>query len=487
MRIREIHIVEGIFERKIDFFNGTNLIYSKNNSCGKTTLVRFILYALGYQVPNTKNIKFEKCSVSSVIELDDGSIIRLHRANNFSISIEGQDKVFALPEQRNMLHKKLFGTDNVDILNNLLGAFYFDQEKGWTLLNRGVVIGSIHFNIEELIRGISGLDCIGLISKEIRINSDLSKYKQIYSIAQYRDSVQKNELVTESYDDELYTELQQLMIEKKNIERKIARVGQTVSGNKKFMDFVNEMKLLVTTDDGKQIVVTKDNVVGFNDSIDYLIAKKKILMQELSEVLKKIEKLSSQQKKEQQQMSFFKSESLAKVFDKQIVKIPINQVAIRNAVDVLEKERKTLREQISKISRSDNTIAMSLYKTVLQYTTELGVGNSKSVTKKYLFTSNLKELSGAVLHKTVFAFKLGYIKEVEKKLRIKLPIILDSPSGKEVDEKNISLMMGILKRDFKDNQIIIASIFEYDFDKVKKIEIKDKLISEVRNPLSHSE
>ena len=41
-------------------------------------------------------------------------------------------------------------------------------------------------------------------------------------------------------------------------------------------------------------------------------------------------------------------------------------------------------------------------------------------------------------------------------------------------------MMSILKRDFKENQIIIASIYEYDFDVVKKIEIKDRLISEVR-------
>ena len=92
----------------------------------------------------------------------------------------------------------------------------------------------------------------------------------------------------------------------------------------------------------------------------------------------------------------------------------------------------------------------------------MGIGNSESVSQKYLFTSNLKELSGAVLHKMVFAFKLAYIKEIEKKLNIKLPIILDSPRGKEVDDKNIILMMDILKRDFKENQIIIASIFEYD-------------------------
>ena len=83
-----------------------------------------------------------------------------------------------------------------------------------------------------------------------------------------------------------------------------------------------------------------------------------------------------------------------------------------------------------------------------------------------------------MLHKTVFAFRLAYITEIEKHLGIKLPIILDSPSGKEVDQTNIQLMVNILKRDFSDNQIIIASIFQYDFETVNKIEIVNRLIEE---------
>ena len=78
--------------------------------------------------------------------------------------------------------------------------------------------------------------------------------------------------------------------------------------------------------------------------------------------------------------------------------------------------------------------------------------------------------------KTVFAFRLAYIIEIERAIGVKLPIILDSPSGKEVDQGNITLMMGILKRDFSDHQIIIASIFEYDFDPLNVIEIVNRLI-----------
>lgn len=478
MRIRELHVNEGLYERAITFINNTNLIFSKENSCGKTTLVRLILYSLGYQIPSTKNIKFEKCNVNSIWELDNGDTVRLHRPNCFSISIEGTEKVFALPEQLDDLHEYMFRTSNKDILHNVLGAFYFDQEKGWTLLNRGVVIGSMHFNIEELVRGISGIDCSELIERERQVNLDLSKYKQLYSIAQYRDNLQQDSLISDSYEEQIDVELQQLMIEKSNLQREISRVERSIIRNKKFEDFIDEMKLLVATDDGRQISVTKDNIVGLNDSVDYLKTKKNILMKELKNVLNKIDHVTSQQKTEKYQQAFFNSKTLAEVFDKQIVRLPMNQTVIRKAMNELEEERKRLKEEISKISKSDNTVVMSLYKNVVAYAMELGVGSSENIASKYLFKSNLKELSGAVLHKLVFAFKLGYIKEIEKHLGIKLPIILDSPRGKEVDEKNVSLMIRILKRDFKENQIIIASIYEYDFDKIKKIEIKDKLICE---------
>jgi len=81
-----------------------------------------------------------------------------------------------------------------------------------------------------------------------------------------------------------------------------------------------------------------------------------------------------------------------------------------------------------------------------------------------------------VLHKTVFAFRLAYIIEIERAIGVKLPLILDSPSGKEVDQENIRLMMDILKRDFSDHQIIIASIYMYDFNSLNGIEIVNRLI-----------
>ena len=60
MIFRSIHIKEGLAERLVDFTSGVNLIHSEKNSRGKTTLLRFMLYALGYNIPNTRKIKFDR-------------------------------------------------------------------------------------------------------------------------------------------------------------------------------------------------------------------------------------------------------------------------------------------------------------------------------------------------------------------------------------------------------------------------------------------
>lgn len=481
MLIKSIYIRDGLFERNISFGTNANLIFSEKNSCGKTTLVRFILYALGYSIPSTKKIKFEKCFVKIQIILDNDKSIFLTRENNFTISwtCDNEEMIYVIPEQSDELHSKLFNTNSEEILNNLLGSFYFDQEKGWTLLNRGVVIGSIHFNIDELVRGISGKDCSELISKEKRLVADLDKYKQMFSIAQYRDSIGEDSLIVDTYQEKINVELEQLKMKQTSIKREIARINQSIAGNKKFQEFVADMKLLIRTDEGQFISVTKDNIVGLNDAIDLLVTKKKMLSFELAEILSKMEKIQREQEKENGQLSFFESDSVAAAFDKRIVSIPMNQIVIKKEIEKIEKELKSVREEIARISRSDNTVVSSLYQTIVKYATELGIGDAESITKKYLFTSNLKELTGAVLHKTVFAFKMAYIVEIERHLKIKLPIILDSPRGKEVDQENIELMMNILKRDFKENQIIIASIYRYSFPEIHEIKLEKNLLDQM--------
>ena len=468
MIFKSIRLKEGFFERAIIFSEGVNLIHSEKNSCGKTTLLRFMLYALGYNIPNTRKIKFDRCEVELVIECETVGQILLLRHGDIAIeaTVKDQKRTFVLPEQQNDLHTIIFGTENVDILGNLLGAFYVDQEKGWTLLNRGIVIGSIHFKIEELIRGLSDCDCSELIRKEAQLSREMTKYKQMFSVAQYRETLDQEagELVTDSYEEESDVTVNQLLLRKKRLKSELRRIDNTLSDNRRFKKFVADMKLLVQAPDGSTFPVTENNIVGLNDAIDLLIAKRKMVSKEFATVSGLLDRIEKDKDKEYEQLEFYKSASQLEIFDKRIKR--------------LNKEIKSIRTEINNITRNNNSVVSAISKNVIKYAEELGLGNKETIPASYLFTSNLKELSGAVLHKTAFAFRLAYITVIEDTLKIKLPIILDSPSGKEVDQANIKLMMDILKRDFADHQIIIASIFNYDFDEAKIIEIKDRLITE---------
>lgn len=482
MIFKSIYLKEGMFERVIDFVPQNNLIHSKKNTRGKTTLLRFMLYGLGYNIPSTKKIKFDKCYVELIIECEKLGTVKLVRDSlysiEFSILPSTSNQTFVLPEQEIELHSLIFQNSNIDILNNLLGAFYIDQEKGWTLLNRGVVIGSIHFNIEALIRGLSNTDCSELIEKERVISREINKYKQMYSVSQYRESLEKESgsLVIDSYETEIDSTLDRLIIEQKRIKSELKRIDNLLSGNIKFKEFVSEMKLVVISPEGTEFVITDDRIVGLNDSIELLIAKKKMTTLDLNRISNQIKKLQSEQKNESEQLSFFETATQIEMFDKRIARFPLNPVAIKKELDKLQDERKSIKEEITNITKKDNKILKLVSNNIIKYATELGIGDKDSIPISYLFTSNLKELSGAILHKTVFVFRLAYIIAIESVINIKLPIILDSPSGKEVDLINIKKMMDILKRDFPDHQVIIASIYSYDLPNINIIELKDSLI-----------
>lgn len=479
MIFKSVMITEGVAERLFEFSNGVNLVYSRENGCGKTTLLRFMLYSLGYNMPNTQSLKYDRCHVRAVVCNDDGAEITLTRdsADRIVMNANGEEVAYELPKELFQLHSSLFGTENQDILKNLPGAIYADQERGWAFLNRGIVVGSIRFNIKELIRGLSDCNCTELVQSEAALSRKIEKYKQMFSFAKYREDVLKKSgtLVIDPYDEEADREKAKLLMREKQLQNELSRIDRCLTDNNNVRKFIGSMKLSVQVE-GNVIPVTVENIVGFTDTLDFLVFKRKIVDADLRQVETQLTKLRNEQRSENEQLAFYQSPELIDIFDSKIASIPIDMVKIEEEITKLDKERKAIRQALDSVTKSNTDIVVSLYNNAVKYATELGVENSELVIRLCLFTYNYKELSGAILHKTAYACRLAYIREVERKLGIKLPILLDSPRGNEVDEVNTNRMMDILKRDFSANQIVIASIFEYDFDSPNVIELHNRLL-----------
>lgn len=143
-------------EKKITYIFKDNTLITSNgeNSKGKTTLVRFLLYALGYEIPLTDGMDFYnyKTSLKLKIKEEKFELIREKKV----IYIKNGEK--NIKSELGKTVNTLLGINDESLLDNVLGSFYIDQEKGWTLLNRGKIIGNRKFNMLDFLIGINSLN-----------------------------------------------------------------------------------------------------------------------------------------------------------------------------------------------------------------------------------------------------------------------------------------------------------------------------------------
>ena len=145
----------------------------------------------------------------------------------------------------------------------MLGAFYVDQEKGWTLLNRGKVIGDIRFNIEALVRGLGGKDCEEKIKQLNYVKYQLKKYEYMYSVSEYQRKIneESNNLVYTTTDEAMIRKIEYLENELNPILEEMNQIRNILRKNKKFAQFIAEMKLVVRGPNGEEIPVNKKGIM----------------------------------------------------------------------------------------------------------------------------------------------------------------------------------------------------------------------------------
>lgn len=474
MKFKQLYIKYNNVDRRVEFSPKINLIKSIKNSVGKSTLLRLLFYAMGYPVPGTKGIQFSKVESELLIETKGTEYLLKRKDKELILSIEDKETLFILPNDLEELLSIVYGSGNNAIISNILGSIYLDQEKGWTLLNKGVVIGKIQFNLHQLVGGLGDREYSELELELYSVSKELKKYKTMEDLYEYKSTLlsEQNRYIKDDYLDELVKDLNILKIEMHSLKKQIRDMDQSVKNNNAFVKYIENMKLLIKVGN-EEIPVTKESIVGFDDNQSLISTRKKMLEIQKSKIEKSIVETELEINKGNKLLDI-KSE--IEKFDFQVSNISINQTSLNKIISELNIRKNNLSKNIKDRITINNDVINSMYKTIKKYAEELEVAQYMDESKDFIFTNDLKSLSGAVLHKIVFIFKISYITEIEKYLGIRLPIVLDSPSGREVDQQNISGIMNILSRDFQNNQIIIASIYDdYGFSNINTIFIKNGL------------
>jgi hypothetical protein len=446
--------------KNIDLNSDVNVLYSAENMTGKTTLMRAILYALGFSIPNTELIKFADFEFSIEIIKNDKKY-KIKRKERLLII---DDIEYDLPIEQIEAHSFLFGTNSNEIVTNLLGVIYFDQEKGWTLLNRGIIIGVNKFRIESFFRGLNGDDSddgYKIITKIDQLEKKIAQYRLMFNVSEYQESI--NCTVDQNFNSKTYEQkIDEDILAKKmklaKVEDEIISMNKVIKDNKNFSAYITAKKLFVRNPiDNSPIPVSSETLLDFNDLQDTNIARKNMLIIERNRLKREI--IENEQKLKKEELLF----NIPKIDDELIRRFSeyqgLSSIQVKAVLDKLIKERKELTDILRDKTKENNPWIADAYEIISGYTEELKIPFDYKID---IFTSNLKEKSGAILHKMVFIYKLAYIKLLSQKLGYPLPIFCDSPSGREVEKSTINEMLKIIERDFSSHQIIIASIYNYD-------------------------
>ena len=467
MIIKQLILKEGMMCSNDMFSEKRNLVFSETNTKGKTTYLRLLFYSLGYPIPNMKGIRFEEIGTTIVFLEKEQEYTVERKGNLLQLSVGTEKLYFTLPSEHNAFLSYVFQCENVMVIQNLLGFLYIDQDKGWSLLNRGTVVGRIRFNIEELLAGLNNTDISNLLDKQRRLEYDKKKYNALLNIQELSEQVYEHhgEIFVSDLEKDLSDKIAYINLKISNLKNSLREINALLQREKQFFNYIDSMKLSVKGPKGT-IPVSRDTLVNAPESSEFLKARRSVLVTDIEKLKYKKTILESQlydYTVKNAQISFLPHESKGNIIDKKLASFSsIDQDMLSDLLNVVKKELRQTKSDIKSAVKTNNSYISRIYNYVLDYATRLGIEEKMIHKEDFIFTSDLKSMSGAVLQKMVFAFKVAFLKVIEEAMGTKLFIVIDSPKSKELDDINTELIMNLIKEELADNQVFIASIYEFE-------------------------
>ena len=455
MRIESI-LIEGKEGAFFCNFDSLNQIWSQKNKQGKTTLVRFLIYGLGYNIPISRDINPAHYKTKICLKIRDTSIMLIRTKAMVDVKTNDDSHTFSVSNDNNALMGYIFGIKTYDLFSNLLGSFYIDQANGWNVFNRGKIAPKNHFDVDQLLYSLLGID-LSLFDSKKTLEKQIKEHKNIIDLYLSQNNLDDYSNQAEPIEDNIRDLQQRLSILEYELKSHKVRKKAYIdikTRNQQFWDHIDSMKLAIIVD-GKRIQLTRSNVDGLSQDEDYCEARiidEEMKIRELEDLIKPLKQQLRSLMDYDQMILNVKAAGAKPSF-----KIDLEQT--KSNLELMKQQVSVLNERI-KQSTSDSSYKDLLNEKLLEYAEQLGVRDL--VAENDPITSrNFEDVSGTQKQKLLLAYRCSFLKVVSEYLDVNLPIIIDS-LNKETDESNLKLMSSFLIDNFSDNQIIIASISRID-------------------------
>ena len=481
MVIKSLFMKEGS-NHSHDIFDNITLITSSSNSAGKTTFLRLLLHSLGYRIPAMKGLDYSKIETELVVE-ESNDIFRIKREGLSYLYVSknnANEITFILPSEHISFLSFMFGDVNTVLLSNLLGTIYIDQEKGWSLVNRGTVIGRNKFDVEDFIAGICNIDVTSLIAEKNVLERENDNLEALLNIQSIKEEISDDMDISGMLIDqnkELYLRLNLLSSKIREKSKLISQLENSIKSEQKFFEYIDSLALEVIVPNGNDIILTKDNIKWKEQITPYLRTQLLIAKQDLKSLEKEKYEINATINQKHIESGLLQENSIAQTSAIELYRINIDSETCNQKIKDNKKRIADINKKIKQKLESNIVEINILSNLVKKYSKELSVDDKIETDASFIFTRDIKSYSGAILKKLSLAFKMAFHKRAEEIMNTKLPFIVDSPFGKELDGDNIDKIHNFLVNNLSDGQLIVASIIDFS-GYSKKIIIKDRAIEE---------
>lgn len=513
--VNKISIVD--YENKVantfDFSPKANLIISKSNGQGKSSLVKSIYYGLGADLKSFPN-GWEPEKFIYQLEVTIGEQDYKIKRQNKIISIRGEKESVIFKNRKEYskwLQEKLemsleLVTRNSELsiayCGAILSPFYIDQDKGWSgSLYKDTFEGLGQYNATVFPRDVVDY-YLNLSSSELNIKKshneklkNKNKFLQgkIEQIQAVYNTYEEQNQVNASYPidiKELQLEMEQYLRETDEISERIQKITKEIEKNKLKLDILKQDKeeisnLLNDTDERfNEIeyecsychsILTREQSLTrleLEDNRITIISKK----EELTVKIKQAEEtLQSSQRqvdslKEKIDLYHKRVKEIRSVTDiesyiSQSVLSELNSLRVQEALqkDILDKEMKQVSADIRKLQRILKENTESIQGEFEQLKNKLSnlIGSNGLADRKF---RDYKKMTGGGtnLNKDLLALYLTYMNLIIDRTKFKLPLAIDSFVKNETDSDSLLKMFEAINSSFLtlDSQTFFSVIEE---------------------------